>query len=93
MLFFGTLFNVYYLSRGITLLTSMRAQLSDFKLFVLCLDQYTFNYFAKAQSIYPEVIPISISEIERNTKLLLEAKRILLYIKPNSTKIYTVELS
>jgi hypothetical protein len=62
MLNFCTLFDKNYLSRGIVLWESLKRHCVDFNLFVLCLDDFTYNYFNTTD--YKQLIPIHLKELE-----------------------------
>ncbi len=73
MLFYATLFDSNYLSKGLALYSSLVSHLSsDFKLFVLCLDETTFDYLVNAK--YKSIHPIPLSELEKNDEKLMTAK-------------------
>ncbi len=74
MLNFATLFDINYLSRGLALLESIKKHSStNFRLFVLCLDQETKDFFSN-NNYYPEVSTITLSEIETWNSELADAK-------------------
>lgn len=64
MYHFTTFFDKNYLSRGLVLYNSLKENISDFQLFVLCLDQYTFDFFKEKALTYPEVVCLTLGEIE-----------------------------
>lgn len=72
MLYLTTLFDKNYLSRGLVMYESLLQHSSPFTLYVLCLDEYTFQYFAGGN--YSHVIPLRLSELEEADKELLAAK-------------------
>ncbi len=76
MLNFTTFFDFNYLSKGIVLYKSLLKSLKQpFKLYILCLDKDTYNFFIKFKSDFEFIILISLSEIEYNNKDLLTAKK------------------
>ena len=63
MLHFATLFDINYLSRGLALLDSLKKHSSSqLKLFVLCLDKETENFFKKNE--FEHVVTINLNSIE-----------------------------
>jgi len=72
MIYFGTLFNINYLSQGLSLFESLKNTTQSFKLFILCLDDVTHQYFLEAK--LHEVIPISLNTIENHYPELKEVK-------------------
>ncbi len=64
MLYFTTYFDKNYLSRGLVLYDSLKKYGPSFKLFVLCLDDFTLEYFKNKPDQYPEIKIISLSELE-----------------------------
>lgn len=75
MFHFTTYFDKNYLSRGLVLLDSLRENCTSFELFVLCLDNFTFQYFENNAKKYPEVKFISLDEIEENDDDLKKCKQ------------------
>jgi hypothetical protein len=80
MLFFATFFDKNYLSRGLVLYYSLKEYCSSFSLYVLCLDEFTFEYFESNAGDFPAVRVLSIAQIE-------EWDRKFLKCKSNRTKI------
>lgn len=72
MLNFCTLFDKNYLSKGLALFDSLNHHCHEMSIFVLCLDDFTFNYLT--QSTIKNIIPIPLSELEDFDKELLAAK-------------------
>jgi hypothetical protein len=72
MKYFGTLFDKNYLTRGLALYNSMINHVDDFKLFVLCLDEDTFDYFQLRDLKHIE--PIRLKTIEDEYKDLNRVK-------------------
>jgi len=74
MLYFATLFDFNYLSRGLCLIESLTNTLHErFTLFILALDQETIAYF----SAHPnsQVVILSLEQVEAHFQELNEAKR------------------
>ena len=65
-----TLFNHYYLDKGLVLYDSLKDVSKDFKLYILCMDDRCYDIFIAIN--YPEIIPIKLSEFE--DKEMIEAK-------------------
>ena len=74
MLFLTTFFDKNYLSRGLVLYNSLKEYTSDFELYILCLDDFTREYFENNKKVYPEVKTIQLSDIEENDAELTLAK-------------------
>ena len=53
-----TYFDKNYLNRGLALYNSLKRQDDDFVLFILCMDQYTYNYFKKEKLSNIKIISI-----------------------------------
>ena len=73
MLYFGTLFNINYLNQGLSLYESLKKTTPDFKLFVLCLDSATYNYFKETG--FNAIMPINVNAVESQYPELNEAKK------------------
>jgi len=58
MLNFVTLFNSFYLSRGLALYQSLLKQCPDFHLYVVAFDDATFNYFKNHPKTHLTVISL-----------------------------------
>lgn len=71
-LYFSTIFDINYLSRGLLLLKTMREHHNDFSLFIVCLDEDVKAYFLKNK--YEEVTLVTLSEIENEYPQLLSVK-------------------
>lgn len=74
MLYFTTYFDKNYLSKGIALYKSLKEQCLSlsFELHVLCLDNFTFEYFQDKMDEYPEVKALKLTELEeRDVELRL----------------------
>src|SRR5262245_64459387 len=61
-LHFCTLFDTFYLTRGVALYQSLLAQKADFALHVFCFDDFTFQYFCAKK--YPHITPIALRDLE-----------------------------
>jgi hypothetical protein len=72
MTHFCTLFDKNYLSRGLALHESLTKYSSDFLMFILCLDDFTYAYL-KAQHL-SNVALIPISELEKNDEELAHCR-------------------
>jgi hypothetical protein len=62
MRYFCTYFDRHYLSRGLALHASLTLHCAAFKLWVLCLDQATFDTLSRMQ--LPGLEPIAVDELE-----------------------------
>ena len=71
---FTTYFDKNYLSRGIVLYNSLKENCNDFQLYILCLDEFTRNYFTANPQIYPEIKTILLSDIENEDAELKACK-------------------
>lgn len=71
--YFCTYFDQNYLSRGLALYRSLREHCSEFKLWVLCMDNTSYRILEKLN--FPGVYPLSLEEFERNDELLLRVKQ------------------
>ena len=74
MLHFTTYFDKNYLSRGLVLIESLQQQTPEFELYVLCLDDFTSQYFIANKTQYPQIVILSLSDIEEEDKQLLACK-------------------
>lgn len=70
---FCTYFDQNYLPRGWVLLQSLRQHCPDFRLYVLCLDEFTYSCLQAQQMA--EVIPLRLSELEANDPELVACKQ------------------
>jgi hypothetical protein len=64
MFLITTYFDRNYLSRGLVLYDSLKKHCEQFTLYILCLDKYTLEYFFENACRYPEVISLSLDEVE-----------------------------
>lgn len=74
MLHLTTFFDKNYLSRGLVLYKSLKEYTSDFELYILCLDDFTKDYFEKNKIDFPEVKTLQLKDIEENDTDLAIAK-------------------
>ena len=74
MLYLTTFFDKNYLSRGLVLYNSLKEFTSDFELYILCLDDFTKEYFEKNKVNFPEVKILQLDDIEKNDPELAIAK-------------------
>ena len=74
MYYFTTYFDKNYLSRGLALYDSLNENLTNFRLYILCLDEFTINYFKENSNVYPNVNIIQLSELELFDKELKNSK-------------------
>jgi len=73
MKLFCTLSDKKYLALGIALYRSLKLHCKDeFKLYYLCLDDETYNRFLSLN--YKEVVPVSLSKLEKQEKELRDAR-------------------
>jgi len=68
---FVTLFNKNYLIRGLLLYESLKKNVSDFRLYIITFDKYTYDFLTKKN--FKEIIPIKLKHFEDKT--LLKAKK------------------
>lgn len=74
MLYLTTYFDKNYLSRGLVLYNSLKKYNQEFELYILCLDDFTHDYFLKNKNTYKEIKLLKLNEIEENDVHLKEAK-------------------
>ena len=74
MLHLTTFFDKNYLSRGLVLYNSLKEYTSDFELYILCLDDFTKDYFEKNKIDFPEVKTLQLIDVEENDTDLAIAK-------------------
>lgn len=74
MLHLSTFFDKNYLSRGIVLYNSLSRSAKDFTLYVLCLDEFTADFFKRNAADYPHVKTILINDVEGFDKELYQCK-------------------
>ena len=74
MHYFTTYFDKNYLSRGLVMYDSLKENCTGFKLYILCLDDFTLQYFKTKASDYPEITTLSVIEIEEADKELFSCK-------------------
>lgn len=72
---FCTLFNRNYLSRALAMIESLKDCKTDFIIYILAFDDFTFNYLNKLND--PQIIPISLKEFEDPELLKVKKDRTL----------------
>lgn len=72
MLHFCTYVDIGYLARGLALYWSLRQCAGPFRLWVLCLDNATFELLSALH--LPQVLPVAIKDLEINDPELFQAK-------------------
>jgi len=70
---FCTYFDQQFLLKGLALYRSLLRHSRPFKLYVLCLDNATFEFFNRSN--LPHILAISLQEFESGDEDLLEAKK------------------
>ena len=71
---FTTLFDKSYLARGLVLYDSLLKHCNDFKLYILCLDAYTYKYLNNNLYNYKNIFLLDIKELELYDRELLTCK-------------------
>lgn len=71
-LIFTTLFNSYYLPKGIAMIESLSQHCDDFHLYVFAYDEKCYDYLQKQN--YPNVTVLSLAQLEQHFPQLLEVK-------------------
>lgn len=71
-LIFTTLFNSYYLPKGIAMIESLSQHCDDFRLYVFAYDEKSYAYLRKQN--YPNVTVLSLLQLEQHFPQLLEVK-------------------
>ncbi len=71
-LIFTTLFNSYYLPKGIAMIDSLSQHCDNFHLYVFAYDEKCFAYLKRQD--YPNVTVLSLSQLEQHFPQLLEVK-------------------
>lgn len=79
MLYFCTIFDSNYLSRGLTMFKSLVKHCEDFHLFIVCLDQELFNVLTTSE--YKNITPIQLAELEYRYPELLIVKSKRTYVE------------
>ncbi|MDP4286108.1 MAG: glycosyl transferase [Bacteroidota bacterium] len=74
MFFFTTYFDKNYLTRGLVLYDSLNEHCKQFELYILCLDEFTFEFFQKNAAGYPEIKTLSLVELEASDSELKACK-------------------
>lgn len=73
MMVFCTLFDSYYLDKGLALYRSLEKVSRDFKLYIFCFDRKSYSILE--QMALPYVIPVLHTDIEDETLLRLKKER------------------
>lgn len=73
-LIFTTLFNSYYLPKGIAMIESLSQHCDGFHLYVFAYDEKCYDYLQKQN--YPNVTVLSLAQLEQHFPQLLEVKPI-----------------
>lgn len=71
---FTTFFDKNYLTRGLVLIESLQQHSESFAIYVLCLDDFTANFFRQNNKQYPQVIVVLLSDIEKSDEALFAIK-------------------
>lgn len=71
-LYFCTYFDSHYLTKGLALYRSLVRHARPFRLWVLCFDDSTYSILQRLA--FPEVIPVSLTDFEKDDTELLKAK-------------------
>lgn len=71
---FTTFFDKNYLARGLVLIESLQQHSESFAIYVLCLDDFTANFFRQNNKQYPQVIVVLLSDIEKSDEALFAIK-------------------
>jgi hypothetical protein len=69
---FCTYFDRGYLERGLALYRSLEAQVGQFRLYVLCLDDTTYDILLRAK--FPSLVPLRLVDLEACDRELFAAK-------------------
>jgi hypothetical protein len=72
-MFFATLFDKNYISRGITLYKSLKDTCLDFKLFILALDDFTYDFIENLN--FNDIILIRLTDLENFDSKLASIKK------------------
>lgn len=75
MLHFTTYFDKNYLARGLVLYDSLAVVCPQFRLYILCLDAYTADYFRTHSADFPQVSILTLNELEAADGALEEARK------------------
>ncbi len=73
MYYFCTYFDRHYLPRGLALHRSLTRHAQPFVLFVLCFDDFTYDFLSRLG--LPTLRPIALDQFERGDTALLEVKK------------------
>lgn len=74
MYHFTTYFDKNYLSRGLVLYESLNQHAQEITLYVLCLDQSTIDFFKENVDTYPQVVCLTLDELENVDTELKDCK-------------------
>ncbi len=89
MEYFCTLFNQFYLARGLTMIESLFQYCLNANIYVFAFDQETFEYLSSLND--PRIIPISLHEFEDEELLKIKKSRSLAeycWTSTSSTLLY-----
>ncbi|GIV42886.1 MAG: glycosyl transferase [Bacteroidia bacterium] len=89
MEYFCTLFNQFYLARGLTMIESLLEHCSNAVIYVFAFDNETFNYLSSLQN--PKIIPISLNDFEDEELLKVKKNRTITeycWTSTSSTLLY-----
>jgi hypothetical protein len=75
MLHFCTLFDINYLSRGITLYRSLEKVCTSFHLYVFAFDEPTRQFFSSNKASFPHITMVSLKEFEDDALLRVKPSR------------------
>ncbi len=73
MHYYCTYFDQHYLTRGLTLYRSLKRHSGPFRIWVLCLDDPTYEVLSKLN--LPDLLPVALKDFEQNDKALLASKQ------------------
>src|SRR4051812_21222801 len=68
-----TLFNSGYLTRGWTMIKSLLRHAPQAKIYILCMDEKTFDFFSKRQ--HPSIYLVSLKDFEDSRYLAAKSNR------------------
>lgn len=74
MIYFTTYFDKNYLSRGLVLYDSLQEHCEAFELYVLCLDDFTYNFFSENRKRFKGISIINLDELEMADEALASVK-------------------
>ena len=73
MRYFCTYFDCHYLARALAMYESLRRHCPEFKMWMLCFDESSYAKLVKLK--LPNIVPLTLNELERNDAPLLEARK------------------